>query len=330
MISLADNLLVIIRSAGERTESLCYKLILDQGVPLENIVTVRESPFSAAMHKSFGIGIDRNLLWTFCIDADVLLRPDSIRKMLDLAEQQPESVCEIQGFVLCKYFGGPRPAGNHLYRTALLDRVIDNIPAEGVNIRPEFYTLEAMKAKGFPWITVPCLVGLHDFEQYYKDIFRKCFVQAHKHDYLADLFLLVWRAGVEVDEDYRIALAGLSRGIEHDGPVFIDVRYSQVYIGFEKLSQEEKEPIDIEGWSLDRIESFIQDWREPNIYLSKFPDRQGLNCTVELSSVNSYNLWMDRLLVKYRELGLFRTVLFLFGWGIEYIGQRIQKKISRV
>ncbi len=40
---------VIIRSAGERTEQLCKKLILEQGVPELQVFVVREVPCSATI-----------------------------------------------------------------------------------------------------------------------------------------------------------------------------------------------------------------------------------------------------------------------------------------
>jgi hypothetical protein len=40
MIDLSQKVTVIIRSVGERTEQLCRKLILAQGIPTENLDTV--------------------------------------------------------------------------------------------------------------------------------------------------------------------------------------------------------------------------------------------------------------------------------------------------
>ena len=76
--SLIDRTSVIIRSAGERTEQLCRKLIIEQGVSPENLVAIKEVPFSAALKKSFQAGIERGLKWTLCNDADVLLRPGAV------------------------------------------------------------------------------------------------------------------------------------------------------------------------------------------------------------------------------------------------------------
>ncbi len=132
MAALSDNLndlvYVVIRSAEERTEQLCKKLILEQGVFPENLCIVREVPFSAALKKAYELGIERGLKWTLCIDADVLLRPGAVEKMIALAENQDKKVCEIEGFVLDKFAGGPRTGGIHLYRTSLLLKALEHIP----------------------------------------------------------------------------------------------------------------------------------------------------------------------------------------------------------
>lgn len=263
---IETDVMVIIRSADERTESVCRKLIQEQGVPISNILTIKDAPFSATLRKSLETGIERGLPWTLCIDADVLLRPGSISNLLRRAKQQPDSVCEIQGHVLDKFFGGPRPAGNHLYRTSLLPLAVKCIPPEGESIRPETHALNTMKAHGFPWISFPDIVGLHDYEQYHRDIFRKAFVQAHKHQHLCELFLSIWRKHAFADPDYIIALKGFAKGVEHCGGVLIDVRQKEYRDLFAELNIREKSDIPPDIVSSDFIEKIIDNWTEPELH----------------------------------------------------------------
>jgi hypothetical protein len=266
-----DSVTIIIRSVGERTESLCRKLILDQGVSRESVFVIKKAPFSKAMEVGLEIGRAQKRPWTFCVDADLLLRPESIRNMIKNAERQPSNVCEIQGFILDKFFGGARMGGVHVYRTALLDRVINSIPPEGKNIRPETHALNAMHEAGYPWLTVKELVGLHDFEQAYKDIFRKCYVQAHKHLSHTELFIPFWRSKSNQDMDYHIALAGFAEGIKHYGEVFIDKRVDYLQKSMWGIEASPKNEIDLSKWDLDRIESMIHNWVEPEEYWEKYP-----------------------------------------------------------
>lgn len=266
-----DSVTIIIRSVGERTESLCRKLIIDQGVDARSIFLINEAPFSKAMKVAFEIGIAENRSWTFCVDADLLLRPQSIVRMIEHAEKQPPHVCEIQGFVLDKFFGGPRKGGVHVYRTSLLHKVIDLIPLEGKNIRPETYVLNEMRVAGYPWLTVRELVGLHDFEQAYGDIFRKCFVHAHKHLNDAELFIPFWRSNSSHDIDYKIALIGFAEGIKHFGEVRIDKKAQYFQGATQYLGASPQRDVDLSKWNLDRIESMIKTWVEPPEYWENYP-----------------------------------------------------------
>jgi hypothetical protein len=236
---------IIIRSVGERTEALCKKLIIEQGVSEDAIFIINEAPFSKAMKVGFEIGIREKRPWTFCVDADVLLRPGSVLNMIRHAEKQPKNVCEIQGFVLDKFFGGARTAGVHLYRTSLLEKVLQEIPLEGVDIRPESFALNSMKKNGYPWYAVEELVGLHDFEQSNEDIFRKCFAQAHKHLNYTELFIPFWRSKSFLDEDYKIALAGFGEGIKHFGDVRIDKRAEYFLSAMQNLDLRPKQNLQI-------------------------------------------------------------------------------------
>lgn len=266
-----DSVTVIIRSVGERTSRLCGSLVFDQGVPASAIHTVSEVPFSSAMKKGFEVGIAQKRPWTCCIDADLLLRPGAISRLIDHAEAQPLHVCEVQGFVLDKFFGGIRMGGVHLYRTGLLPKMIESIPPEGESIRPESFALRLMAERGHPAVTVREVVGLHDFEQWYVDIYRKCFVQAHKHFKHAVFFVPFWRKMAEKDLDYRVALSGFSSGIQYGGNVNIDAEAGYYSCDLEKIGVREKTELDCSFWNLERVEESIKKWRSPKEYWRSFP-----------------------------------------------------------
>lgn len=325
MNNINNNATIIIRSVGERTEQLCRELILAQGVAPVNVVVVREAPFSAAMRKSFEIGLERGLPWTFCVDADVLLRPGSVETMVRLADEQEENVCEIQGYILDKFFGGPRHGGVHLYRTSLLPLVLANIPAEGVNVRPERHTLYAMKTQGYPWVSVPYLVGLHDFEQYYRDIFRKCFVQAHKHLYRAELMITFWRDQVVQDEDYAIALQGFARGVTHFNAVLIDVKKTLYQEEFTTLSVQEKDDLAKGFYSLSDIEQICENWVEPELYYRFFPkmdftDNKG---NQDSGRQETFPLYQRFKSVNSR-IGFHRSIIYIIGWFLYKTGEKLK------
>lgn len=268
---LLERVTVVIRSVRERTEEACRALILEQGVLPDSVFIVRESPFSQTLRVGSEIGLQQGRPWTLFVDADLLLRPGSIRRMMQVAENQPTRVCQVGGYCLDKLFGGVRIGGTHLYRTSLLESLIDSIPEEGLDIRPETRALHTMSARGFPSVTVPELVGLHAFEQNHKDVFRTCFVHAHKHLRLVDFFIPYWQSQGDVDADFRVALAGLEAGIEHVGAVRIDSEAPYFSDAWARLKRVEKPALDSSDWNLERVEGVIRAWEEPAAYWDYFP-----------------------------------------------------------
>ncbi|NRD89509.1 hypothetical protein C8024_08730 [Sphingopyxis sp. BSNA05] len=231
---------MIIRTVGERTQAACRESIRAQGVDDAQIITVREAPFSKAMRVGFEAGIAAGREWTFCIDADVIMRPGSIAAMMRQAMQQPPEVFELQGVVLDKLFVTLREAGNHLFRTSLLPEMIELIPEEGQSLRPETTAMEGMKARGYPWTRVPYVVGLHDFGQNNRDIFRKCYTHAQKHSHLLNELLPKMRERAAADHDFAVAIAGLAEGLKATGAVRIDIAHRPFAERFEAQGIEEK------------------------------------------------------------------------------------------
>lgn len=317
---------VVIRSVGERTEKLCRELILAQGVPEDAVFVVHEVPFSESMRAAFKIGIDQNRPWTFCVDADTLLRPGSIAYMLKVAERQRSNVCEVQGLVLDKFFGGFRPAGNHWYRTAFLDRVISYIPEEGDAVRPETHALNQMQAAGYPWRKVPYVVGLHDFEQHYADIFRKCVVQAHKHKEFCPFFISFWHSRALADTDYRVALGGLARGIAYTGTVAIDVRKDEYRLDLDQYGLEKKSDIPLDEWSPDSIETMVRGWQMP-LDVGEFRGNP-----YDLDGKNLFFVYLTyvKLLANKRiqEFGWLRVLPYALGLFFFRLGRWLQKTAS--
>lgn len=225
--TLFSDCIVIVRSVQERTEKLCMQLILEQGVPGDQVRVVRETPFSAAMKKSFRLGIESGLKWTCCIDADVLLKPGALVGLLQKAEEQPGNVCLVQGLVLDKFIQVKRPAGNHVYRSSLLEKAIRSIPEEGSSLRPESDMLSVMSKQGHPWVQCDVVAGIHDFEQYYGDIYRKCFLQAHKHAYLIPVLEPYWLEKSREDPDFEVAVMALRSGKVYGEQVLVDKNFLQ-------------------------------------------------------------------------------------------------------
>ncbi len=243
--SITNNLTVIIRSAGERTEQACYEFLARQ-VPEEQIFRVSEVPFSATLRESLKLGVEQGRKWTLCVDADVLVKERAVREIVEYAEMEQDEVVEVQGYCIDKFFFGHKAAGNHMYRTKYLRYAIENIPAEGTSLRPETDMLDALKEKGFDWKQYDITIGLHDFEQYFRDIFAKKYLQSFKHEHKLAQFVREYRRWAETDPDYRVALWGLAAGVVSGRHTYAD--YTKVPYEFyeycanrEEMLQEKSE-----------------------------------------------------------------------------------------
>lgn len=221
--SVRQDVTVIIRSAGERTTDLSHQLLREQ-VPTRNITVICEYPFTRALRKSFELGCELGRPWTLCVDADVLLWSSSIEILFNWVRAADSKVFQIQANLFDTIFGGPRKVGIRLYRTSLLGKALSCIPSDGVTLRPETFVCEQMASLGFPSVYRNQTIGLHDFEQCYRDIYRKAFVHAHKHEAYMQLLEPLWQRLAGHDPDYEVALWGFRAGQLSNDTVPLDVR----------------------------------------------------------------------------------------------------------
>lgn len=203
---VANSFIVVIRSAGERTKDACLHIVSQQ-LPEENIFVIEEKPFEAAIRKCYEIGIESGKSWMITIDADILPQKDMIKNLFDQSKIMSDKVIMFNGvlydYLLLKY----RKGGIKVYRTKYLKKAIREIPADGTQIRPEAFVLNKMVAQGQKKKYTNVVSGIHDFEQFYADIYRKSFVHAQKH---ADAFSLLakWKSYSVKHSDYLVALTG--------------------------------------------------------------------------------------------------------------------------
>lgn len=218
----AQDLIVVIRSSGERTEALCRELVLRE-MPIDRVHIVRAFPFEKTLSECFRIGRDSDAKWMMTLDADVLLRQGAIHDFLNEAGQLPDHFFHTEGLIFDKLTGRYRKAGHRMYRVSMLEKAMGLIPEAGSEIRPEFTTVNRMAAAGFLSRETSTVYGIHDFEQYFEDVYRKCFVHARKHREWVGGLIEYWQ-GESDDADFRIALKALYDGLTIGIRVSIDKR----------------------------------------------------------------------------------------------------------
>lgn len=195
---------IVVRESGERTADACCDLLQSLLVD-RKVHRVSGRPFSQTLRRSLETGLDLALPWTLCIDADVLVLPE-LAIFLDEIQYLPPGCFAAQGLVLDKLIPSCRPAGNHLYRTSLIPQALARIPNDA--LRPETEMIQSMQQSGYGFHQSRRVIGLHDFEQYIRDVFAKAYLHGHKHCHLKDDFMPMWRSLAREDVDYGAAIVG--------------------------------------------------------------------------------------------------------------------------
>lgn len=232
------RIVAVVRSASERTEHACISLI-----EADDIHVIREVPFENAVRRSFELGVGAD--WLMTVDADMLPLPGAQAEMRRMAAEMPAEVFQLQGQVHDYLTMSTRDAGIRLRRGSHLAEAIDHVPAAGATRRPESAARQAMHDRGRRSVQVQLVTCLHDYEQYYRDIYRKAALHRVKHGSWQHL-PLAWRRSQAIE--YQVA----ARGWDDGGPGVTDVRAYQeaAALALEQLGVVERDPLP-EGWTPD-------------------------------------------------------------------------------
>ncbi len=303
----APDLVVVVRTAGERTAAICRALLLRQ-LPAGHLHLVDERPLEAALRRCYQIGIDSGAEWMMTVDADVLGRAGAVPDLLRRAIRMPQRYVQVEGRIRDKLRGGYREAGHRVYRTRYLSRALAALPRDGAEIRPEFATLERLSRQGYPSLKCGIRFGIHDYEQYYRDLYRKAFVHGQKHPHWTLEVLPRWKAQADHDPDFAIAMRGYCDGLQSATPARIDARRyaDDAARAMHQLGLAEKAPLDDDPETLAAIEALQA------VVLATAPDDEPAPAGARLRAL-------------YRRFGVARAGLAVFGSWLNRLGDRARR-----
>lgn len=201
---------VIQRHAFERTQRVGLSLAR-AAAPDSPVHAVNEGGFPSTFRAALELASASDADWTVMVDGDVLLLPDAIGRGLDLATRYPRDHFVVSGCVHDRLLGTVRHGGVRFYRTRLIPCALELEGWEG-QIRPESTLIRLMGERGTPSATTALLAGMHDFEQYYRDLFRTAVVHAAKFSKRLDLNLARWARLAVDDPDFAVILEGALHG----------------------------------------------------------------------------------------------------------------------
>jgi len=217
-----SDVAIVIRSLGERTENVCYESVhrqVAEGVKIE--VVKNEKPFSTALRKSLIKAVDMGAKWSCIVDADLILLSDAIPSLLKHAESSTEDVFRLNPKTYDKFLGFPTFGGPHLYKTKHLENALHHIPSDETSTRPETKMCRAMAQTGLTLLNSNDVVAMHDYEQFYKDIYRKYVFRSVKMYSIARYLINRFYVMSFFDIDFNVALQGVLYGLNtYDGKMY--------------------------------------------------------------------------------------------------------------
>lgn len=237
----------VVRTVGERTEKVCVELVRRQKAGAERISILREGTHVGAIEKTFQIGLKSEADWLIAIDADMLFLPDAVSKIRDEI-----SLCDPDVFVI-------HPAiFDKLYRmkrwgvTAYRMSMLEDLYTEFMKLRNKPHTkiegaaIKELRKRNKKAIFSRNVAAIHDYEQYYKDLYRKAYLNAIRNPGTR-VAGKQWRKWAKHDPDYLVILLGYEDALTEKRTLTnsvndFDVKELQGKI--KSLGLEEKEPLE--------------------------------------------------------------------------------------
>jgi len=264
------SIAVVQRHAHERTQQAGLELAARE-LPDATVTAVAAGDFPTTLRRCFETAVELDREWTVTLDGDVLLLPGSGDAIVRLIDRFPAWAGHADPLVQDRVTGEARSAGIRLYRTAAMRTALQHGDWSGVH-RPESHLLISLLPEVRGW-SPSVLVGLHDHEQYLRDLFRTAFVMARKSERRRDRLLARWQERADGAEDLAL-IAGATAAAREDLPFTIDaaayVALSDAFLAEAGLSERApltSVPTDLEG----RVPPAARRLRRPGLAARRIP-----------------------------------------------------------
>ncbi|MDR9366927.1 MAG: glycosyltransferase [Balneolaceae bacterium] len=312
----AAGYIIIIRSSNERTTKICKDLVEKQALD-GKVVVIRKKPFKLALEECFRTAIRQQATWLITVDADMLILPGTIEKLYKTAEQMPAHYLQLQGRILDKITGSIRKAGPRIYRVSLLEKALNiSESSDNNNIRPEAHVVSEMGQSGHPSRYIPTVTCLHDYEQYYADLYRKSIVHAKKHhEFVADI---ISRAAskMQKDDDFKVILKAVWDGLTRNIEVSADSRL------FQKRAEEALAELGLtEKNDIENVDDIIGKMKE---WIRQIPADNSAEITFRDQPKPKYSI-LRRIKNIITKKGLIGGLSYGAGEILVDLGKRLQK-----
>lgn len=235
---------VAIRATDERTLPLLKEQLSRQIANGDCLKVFNEAEsFVHKMERVFAWCIGQGKSISLIVDADILLRPGAVPIIRRQFRQTPAHYSGFGVQVFDRFFQRPKFRGLHVYRTAHLAHYREGLPAVQSSLRPETDLKKIVAQKGFPHSNEQVkfyVAGLHDYYQWYRDIYFKMMVRSHRSPEQIDSHYFPRDESYE----YYVAEKGLAAGQKRQ-----DISLNKLLIDMKEdwpAQQELQEMVDVE------------------------------------------------------------------------------------
>jgi hypothetical protein len=180
----------VLRANGERTERLAERLLR---VEFGEVVVLRIKPFAEAVRAGFRAAIGGGYRWLVTCDADILIDEGCAQKVELIKRRLKLDQWHAIARVCCR-LAGDRKGGLRVSRVSALALKLKAVRDDVT--RPE---ADLCRVGADDWIYVPEMIGRHDFEQFYCDLYRKGAAHRIKHASWGRKIAPRWRASRDCD-----------------------------------------------------------------------------------------------------------------------------------
>ncbi len=308
---------VALRTSGERTFEASRAMIREQ-VPGLPLYVIDEKPFKKAFERCLEAGLEAGARWLITADADMLLLPDAINRMLQEAEKMPAGHLQLQGRIYDKITGTFRKGGPRIYRTEHLGKLLALSKESSDHIRPESSKIRILQKQGHPSRYLYRVFALHDFEQYYKDLYRKALVHAVKHPELVTALIYRSTNLQERDDDFRVVLKAVWDGLTSHKEISIDSRLFEEESNrtLAELGLQEKSELELNGVTSEFVDLLSIQLPEEFEQEKEHPKRYDLPLVEEAAS--------DKFRTIVRKKGIIRGISHSIGSMLIKTGEKLR------
>lgn len=253
----------VVRTVGERTENLCNELIVRYKNQNEPMFTVRRPTHVDAIQETLELAADQPGGWIVAVDADMLLYPGALNQMRTELNSVHENASVVH-FAVSDKFYRMRRWGVTAYRqcAAAEGAIVLSDIRKNPSLKIERALIRKLQEAGRIIDFSKTDVALHDFYQYYSDLYRKAYLNAVRNPAITKRAEKVWKRVATSDPDYIVILKGTHDAV--DGSVRLsnsvrDFEPTRLKEIVESLGLEEKSPLTSAVFGKWDLEALVRD-----------------------------------------------------------------------